>query len=86
MIIHKRHEHTIPQNAYEHALDVLTQIGRQAFSYTPKFIIMDTTFATINDHWHLVATDLDSKSQDFNQILSTRWIKVIDNTAADEEF
>jgi hypothetical protein len=84
MIIYKRHEHTIPQNAYERALDVLTEIGKTAFSYTPKFVIMDTTFATINDHWHLVATDLNPKSQDFNQILSTRWIKVIDNTTTDE--
>jgi hypothetical protein len=84
MIIYKRHEHTIPQNAYEHALDVLTEIGRMAFSYTPKFVIMDTTFATINDHWHLVATDLNPKSQDFNQILSTKWIKVIDNATTDD--
>ncbi len=84
MIVLRRHEHTVPQRAYEHALDTLTKIGRQVFSYTPKFVIMDTTFATINDHWHLVATDLDPKSEDFNQILSTRWIKVVDNTLIDE--
>jgi hypothetical protein len=84
MIIFKRHEHTLPQRAYEHALDVLTNIGKEVFSYTPKFVIMDTTFATINDHWHLVATDLDPKSEDFNQILATRWIKVIDNTVIGE--
>ena len=84
MIIFKRHEHTLPQKAFEHALDILTDIGKQVFSYTPKFVIMDTTFATINDHWHLVATDLDPKSDDFNQILATRWIKVIDNTSVDE--
>jgi hypothetical protein len=84
MIVYKRHEHTIPQNMFEHALDTLTKIGRQVFAYTPKFVIMDTTFATINDHWHLVATDLDPKSQDFDQILSTKWIKVIDNTVVDD--
>lgn len=84
MIVYSRHEHTIPQRAYEHALDVLSRIGRQVFSYTPKFVIIDTTFATINDHWHLVATDLEPKSKDFNQILATRWIKVIDNTIVDE--
>jgi hypothetical protein len=84
MIVYKRHEHTVPHRAYEHALDTLTKIGKQVFSYTPKFVIMDTTFATISDHWHLVATDLDPKSEDFNQILTTKWIKVIDNTAIDE--
>jgi hypothetical protein len=84
MVVCTRHEHTIPHNAYEHALDVLCRIGRKRFSYTPKFVIMDTTFATINDHWHLVATDLDPRSEDFNQILATKWIKVMDNTAEDE--
>ncbi len=84
MIVYKRHEHTIPPREYEHALDLLSKIGRQIFNYTPKFVIMDTTFATINDHWHLVATDIDPKSGDFDQILSTRWIKVIDNAVVDE--
>jgi hypothetical protein len=84
MIVHKRHEHTIPYKAYERALDMLAKIGRRVFSYTPKFVIMDTTFATINDHWHLVASDLDPRSEDFDQVLSTRWIRVIDNTVVDE--
>ena len=84
MIVYKKHEHTIPYKAYERALDILSKIGRKVFSYTPKFVIMDTTFATINDHWHLVVSDLDPKSEDFDQILATRWIKVIDNTVLDE--
>ena len=84
MIVLKRHEHTVPQRVYEHALDILTKIGKEVLSYTPKFVIMDTTFATINDHWHLVATDLNPKSEDFNQILATRWIKVIDNAVIGE--
>jgi hypothetical protein len=84
MIVYKRHEHTIPYKAYERALDILSRIGSNVFRYTPKFVIMDTTFATINDHWHLVVSDLDPKSEDFGQILATRWIKVVDNTVADE--
>jgi hypothetical protein len=84
MIISKTHEHTLPQKAYEHALDILTNIGKEVFNYTPKFVIMDATFATISDHWHLVATDLNPKSEDFNQILATRWIKVIDNMTIEE--
>ncbi len=84
MIVSKEHEHTLPYKAYERALDILSTIGRKIFSYTPKFVIMDTTFATINDHWHLVATDMDPRSEDFNQILATRWIKVVDNTIVSE--
>ena len=84
MIVYKRHEHELPYKAVERALDILTKIGRRLFSYTPKFVIMDSTFATINDHWHLVASDLDPKSEDFDQILATRWIRVVDNTVENE--
>jgi hypothetical protein len=84
MIVYKRHEHEIPYKAVEHALDILSKIGRKLFSYTPKFVIMDSTFATINDHWHLVASDLDPKSEDFDQILATRWIRIVDNTVENE--
>jgi hypothetical protein len=84
MIVYKRHEHELPYKAAERALDILAKIGRQLFSYTPKFVIMDSTFATINDHWHLVATDLDPKSEDFDQVLATRWIRVVDNTVENE--
>jgi hypothetical protein len=84
MIVYKRHEHELPYRVVERALDLLTKIGRKLFSYTPKFVIMDSTFASISDHWHLVATDLDCKSEDFDQILATRWIKVIDNTVENE--
>ncbi len=84
MIVYKRHEHELSYRAVERALDVFTKMGRKLFSYTPKFVIMDSTFASINDHWHLVATDLDPKSEDFDQILATRWIKVIDNTVENE--
>ena len=50
MIIYKRHQHTISYKAFERALDILTQIGREVFKHTSKFVILDSTFATINDH------------------------------------
>jgi hypothetical protein len=84
MIVYRQHEHTLPYKALERALDLLTDIGTQIFSYTPKFVVMDTTFATINDHWHLVGSDLDPKSEDFDQILATKWVKVIYNIAPEE--
>lgn len=78
MIVSKSHVHRIPMKAYESALDIVERFGRIIFKYTNKFVIMDSTFATINQHWHLVVTDLDPKSEDIEQILKTRWIKVID--------
>lgn len=79
MIVYREHCHNVPFKVLESALDILANVGMKVFKYTPKFIIMDSTFATINEHWHLVATDLDPKSKDFDQILRTKWIKVIDN-------
>jgi len=83
MIVIKQHVHHIRHVEFEAALEFLVEIGKKVFSYTPKFVIMDSTFATINEHWHLVATDLDPKSEDFEQILRTKWIKVVDNTWLD---
>lgn len=62
----------------EVAVGILERIGRRVFKYAPKFVIMDSTFTTIKQHWHLVASDLDPKSTDFEQILVTRWLKVVD--------
>lgn len=83
MIIYKRHQRIISEKECERALKILSEIGREVFKYTPKFVILNSTFASINDHWHLVASDLDPKSEDFDQILSTKWIKVVDNVFID---
>lgn len=78
MLVYKIHTHSLSMQDVDVALELLERVGRQIFKYTPKFIIMDSTFATNTEHWHLVVTDLDPKSEDFEQILNTRWLKVID--------
>ncbi|MGB9960408.1 MAG: hypothetical protein ACPLKQ_07840 [Candidatus Bathyarchaeales archaeon] len=83
MIVYKRHQCTISEQEYARALKILSEIGREVFKYTPKFVVLDSTFASINNHWHLVASDLDPKSEDFDQILATKWIKVVDNVFID---
>jgi len=77
MIMYKDHVSDIPEELYIYALYKLCEIGRKIFSYTPKFVIMEGTFATIKAHWHCVATDLNPKSEDFKQILHTPWLDVI---------
>lgn len=79
MIVSTTHVHDVTHQEYEKALDILDEIGRKVFEYAPKFVVMDSTFATIKEHWHLVATDLDPKSSDFDQILLTKWILMVDN-------
>lgn len=79
MIILKEHNPRVNYKVMEAALDILAEIGKKVFSYTPKWVIMDSTFATIKQHWHLVASDLNPKSDDFEQMLITKWVKIIDN-------
>lgn len=55
----------------------LEDIGKKFFNYTTFFIIMDSTFGTIKDHWHLVCSDLDPSSEDYEQMLMTKWRKVV---------
>ena len=78
MIVYKEHVHRINWKEYDAAIEFLIEVGKRVFNYTPKFVIMDSTFATITEHWHLVCTDLDPKSDDFDQIIKTKWLKVVD--------
>jgi len=77
MIVAKEHRRSIPHEAFESALDIAERIGRRIYCGAGKFVIMDSTFASINQHWHLVCTDLDPKAEDFEQVLKTKWIRVI---------
>lgn len=78
MIVAKPHVHTLTAFEEDAAISILERVGRKIFVYAPKFVVMDSTFATIKEHWHLVATDLDPKSEDYEQILNTKWLKVVD--------
>lgn len=54
----------------------LEQIGKELFKST-FFLILDPTYATISDHWHLVASDLDKNADDYDQVLCTKWRKIV---------
>ena len=77
MVVWKEHFVSLPDTQYMYAMMKLIDIGKKLFSYTPKFVVMEGTFQSIKHHWHLVATDLDPKSEDFDQILKTPWLEVI---------
>ena len=79
MIIYKPHEHSPSYQVIERALDIMDDLGKDIFKYAPKWVIMDNTFATIREHWHLVCSDLDPDSDDFDQMLLTRWVRIVDN-------
>jgi len=78
MVINKEHVTDVSWKFFRHTMKKTIEIGKKVFSYTPKFIIMDSTFSIIKLHWHLVCTDLDPNSDDYDQILRTEWIDAID--------
>lgn len=71
MLLHKEHLKTLDEGSVGEAYLLLERIGSKYFSYSDKWAIFDPDFATIPDHWHRVASDLDKKAQDYRQILRT---------------
>lgn len=78
MVVYNRHSKEIPKEHETHAMDVLEEIGKEVFEYTYKFVILDSTYGSIKDHWHLVASDLDPQTEDWDKMLGTPWLKVVE--------
>jgi hypothetical protein len=78
MVLSNRHVEAVPEQFYTYALGALVEVGKSVFRYTSKFVVFDSTYESNQDHWHLVASDLDSTADDFEQMLATPWIQVVD--------
>src|ERR1700752_2893329 len=65
MLLHKEHLKTLDEGSVGEAYLLLERIGSKFFSYTDKWAIFDPDFATIPDHWHRVASDLDKNAVDY---------------------
>lgn len=50
---------------------------KKAFAYTYSVIVMEGTYGSVPDHWHVCITDLEEGSEDHQQILGTPWIGTI---------
>jgi hypothetical protein len=78
MVVFRDHQATIPEAMVQHALRKLEEVGRHVFDYTDRFVILAKTFATFPEHWHKVCSDLDPTATDYDQVLETPWIKIVD--------
>ena len=59
MVVYKSHIKELDNGLRGEAIKDLQSIGKDIFhQYTPVFVIMEGKYGSINDHWHLVATDL----------------------------
>jgi len=78
MLFYKEHVRTLDEGSIGEAYLLLAQAGAKFFSYADRWAIFEPVYATVPDHWHRVASDLDEKAQDYGQILKTPRM-IIDN-------
>ncbi|OLD40055.1 MAG: hypothetical protein AUI21_05070 [Nitrospirae bacterium 13_1_40CM_2_62_10] len=71
MLFHKEHRKSLDEQSVGEAYLLLLRIGSRFFSYAREWAIFEPVYATVPDHWHRVASDLDNKAQDYDQILRT---------------
>jgi hypothetical protein len=71
MLYHKEHLRTLDEQSIGEAYILLSKIGSKFFYYADKWAIFEPVYATVPDHWHRVASDLDESAQDHQQILKT---------------
>jgi hypothetical protein len=71
MLYHREHLKTIDEQSVGEAYILLSKIGSKFFSYTAKWAIFEPVYATVPNHWHRIASDLDQSAEDYQQILKT---------------
>ena len=75
MIAAKKHVAKLSQEEERLMLQHIIGQGRLIFKGY-KFIVMSPKFGTIQDHAHLVASDISRRARDFDQMLGTPWLHV----------
>ena len=71
MIYYKEHAKSLDEQSVGEAHMILMTMGPKFFSYAKEWAIFEPVFATVPEHWHRVASDLDPASEDHEQILKT---------------
>ena len=78
MLFHREHVRRLDEGSIGQAYMLLVQAGSKYFSFAEKWAVFEPVYATVPDHWHRVASDLDSSAEDHEQILKTPRM-IIDN-------
>jgi len=71
VLFHREHLKTLDEQSIGEAYLLLMGIGSRFFSYVTEWAIFESVYATVPNHWHRVASDLDAKADDYKQILRT---------------
>ena len=71
MIYHNDHAKALDEQSVGEAHMLLMTVGQRYFSYAEQWAVFEPIYATVPDHWHRVASDLDPGAEDHEQILKT---------------
>ncbi len=71
MLVSKSHSIQLDEGSIGEAYLLLNSAGQRFFGYADEWAIFESDFASIPDHWHRIASDLDVNADDFQQILKT---------------
>lgn len=78
MVSLKEHKAMVPEWLQAHMLDALERTGREVYASEYKFVIMSPLNGNVPDHAHFVASDLNPSADDWEQVLATPWMRVVD--------
>ncbi|HYY92777.1 MAG TPA: hypothetical protein VE955_12385 [Candidatus Dormibacteraeota bacterium] len=82
MLLFREHVKLLDEQSVGEAYMLLLTMGQRLFSYANQWAIFEPVYATVPDHWHRVASDLDARSEDYEQILKTPRLVVDRDTMA----
>ena len=74
MLVTKKHGIDHPRRLLEEAVDGLIEVGTRVFE--GDFCLLSDKFSSARYHWHIVASDLDPKTEDYQQMLETPFVLV----------
>src|SRR5438128_12283377 len=64
MLYHREHAKTLDEQSIGEAYMLLLTIGRKYFSHADQWAVFEPVYATVPEHWHRVASDLDENTED----------------------
>lgn len=74
MVLTKKHGIQHNLETLNEAIRELVTIGRQIFD--EDFILLSDRYSSVNYHWHIIASDIDPESDDYQQIMKTPYVLI----------
>jgi hypothetical protein len=68
MIVSKEHKKDLPPIEKQHVMNVFILFCQNYFDEEPTFAMCEPTYATIPEHWHIIACDWFATTKELQQL------------------